>query len=271
MSRSATSLSLCDCTNRCVHGRLKTLCMSASRAGRSLGGQFAVDQLAVVARGGGHVEWAFLASLDLETRDTGRAQGGHMVRQSQVFHREGKPLARIAAHRGAVAEREGSVGYLIGIAARVGALAAIAAAAERLGREQTQAAVRITQGAVNENFRLDAGRGRDVADLLECQLAGQDNAAEAETAQSVGPGAIVDAQLRAGVQLHIGEVLADQVIHAEVLNDEGVHADVGEGRDRFDQFGQFILTDQCVDSHEDAAARLEAVSIGGDLRLLRPA
>src|SRR5207244_3777653 len=35
VSLSATSLSLCDCTKRRVHGRLKTLCMSASSSGRS--------------------------------------------------------------------------------------------------------------------------------------------------------------------------------------------------------------------------------------------
>ena len=183
VSRSATSLSLCDCTNSCVHGRLKTVCRSASIAGRSSSCEPAVEQPAVVVGRGGDVERAFLAALDLEARDAGRTQRRQMIGQGQVLHREGKALC---ADRGAPASRRagfsGASADLVGIAARIGALAAVAAAAERLRGEQAQAAVRVTQRAVNEDLGFDARRGGDVVHFLEGQLAGQHHAAETRAA-----------------------------------------------------------------------------------------
>jgi len=55
------------------------------------GSQAAVEQLAVVVGGRGHVQRAFLAALDLEARDPRGAQGRQVVGQGQVLHREGNP------------------------------------------------------------------------------------------------------------------------------------------------------------------------------------
>src|SRR5204863_5871160 len=101
--------------------------------------------------------------------------------------------------------------------------------------------------------------------LFKRQLAGEDDAREAEAVQGGGAGAVVDRQLRAGVQFQRREVAAHQVINAQVLDDEGVHADVGEVGDVVHQFGQFVLANEGVDGDEDAAARLQAVGVGGDL------
>ena len=75
-----------------------------------------------------------------------------------------------------------------------------------------------------------SGRGGDVVDFLEGQLAGQHHAGEAEPVQGLGPGAVVDRQLRAGVQFQLGEVLPGQAVDAQVLQDERIDADVARGR-----------------------------------------
>ena len=132
VSRSATSLSLCDCTNRRVHGRLNTVCRSASMSRPLLLRQPAVDEAAVIVGRRGDVERAFLAALDLEARHPRRPQRRDVVRQGQVLHAEREALARVALHRRAVAQRQRRPADLVAIAAGIGALAAVAAAAQRL-------------------------------------------------------------------------------------------------------------------------------------------
>ena len=94
---------------------------------------------------------------------------------------------------------------------------------------------------MDEDFGLDAGRRRHVADFLEGQLARQHDAAEAEPGERLRPGPVVDGQLRAGVQFQFREMLAEDVINAEVLKNDRIDADVGQGANGLDQFGQFVL------------------------------
>ena len=118
---------------------------------------------------------------------------------------------------------------------------------------------------MNEDFRLDAGRGGDVADLLEGQLTGQHDAREAHLRECLRPGPVVHRQLRARVQLQLREVAADEVVDAQVLDDERIDADVRDRGEVIDQFAEFILPHQCVDGDENAAPRREAVRVGRDL------
>ena len=55
------------------------------------------------------------------------------------------------------------------------------------------------------------------------------------------------------------------MIDAQILHDERIDADVVQGGEGLDQLGQLVLADQRVDGDEDAAARLQAVGVGGDL------
>ncbi len=96
-------------------------------------------------------------------------------------------------------------------------------------------------------------------------FAGQHDAGEAEPAQGVRPGPVVDGQLGAGVQLQFGEVLAGDAVDAQVLEDNGIDADIADGGEVLDQFGQLFLLDQRVDGHEDSPARLETVGVGHHL------
>ncbi len=197
-------------------------------------------------------------------RSAGRWSG-----RARSFIENGKALGRVALDRRAVAQGVRGAGHFERIAAGIGAFAAVAAAAERLRREQAQAAVGVAQRPVDEHLRLDAAGRRDVADFLERQLAGQHDAGEAEPGQRLRPRPVVDRQLRAGVQFQLREVRAEDVIDAEVLEDDRIDADVGEGGEGFDQFGQLILANQRVDGDEDAAARRQAVSVGRDLGAAR--
>ena len=71
-------------------------------------------------------------------------------------------------------------------------------------------------------------------------------------------------QLRAGMKLEPREVLARELIDAQVLDNQGIDADLIQGGERCNQFRQLILADDGIDGHEDAPPRLEAVSVGGD-------
>src|SRR5207244_7640198 len=96
----------------------------------------------------GDVERTLLAPLDLEARHAGRPQRRDVVGQRQVLHAEWEALPRVALHRAAVAQRQRGASDFVAVAAGVGALAAVAAAAERLRAEQAQAAVRVAQRPV---------------------------------------------------------------------------------------------------------------------------
>ncbi len=133
-----------------------------------------------------------------------------MIGQGEVLHGKGKAARRIAFDFGAVAERVWGTGDFIGIAARIGAFAAIAAATQGLRREQTQAAVGVAKGAVDEDFRFDAGCLRDVMDFFESQFSRQDHAAKAEVLENFRAGPVVDRHLRAAVQFQLREVLANR-------------------------------------------------------------
>src|SRR5918996_685832 len=82
-------------------------------------GQAAIEQAAVVIRGGRHVQRTFLASFNLEARDSCRAQRWHMIGESQVLHREWKAMPGIALDGGAVAESQWSAGDVVIVAAGV--------------------------------------------------------------------------------------------------------------------------------------------------------
>ncbi len=106
----------------------------------------------------------------------------------------------VALHVLSVAQlQRGAADFEI-IPARIGALAPVAAPPQALGRKQAQTAVRITQGAVNEDFRLDARCRRDIAHFLESQLARQHHAGKAHLPKHFRTGSIVHRQLGAGVQ-----------------------------------------------------------------------
>ena len=72
---------------------------------------------------------------------------------------------------------------------------AVAAAAEGLRTEEADAAVGVTERAVDEDFSLHAGVAGDIVDFLQRQFAGQHNALEAHVTQRFGSGAVVHGEL----------------------------------------------------------------------------
>ncbi len=227
------------------------------------GGHAAIDKLAVVIGRGGHVERALLAALDLEAGHPGGAQGWQVIGQGQVFHGEGEARGRIAADFGTVTQGERSAGDFIGIATGIGAFPAVAGTAEGLRRKKTQAAVSITQCAVDEDFRFNAGGARDVVDFLEGQFAGQHNAREAKLLDAP-PGPIVNRHLRAAMQLQTGKMTADGAVHTEILQDDRIDAEIFQRGKGVDQFGKLVLANERIDGHENTPAPLQSMRVGDD-------
>src|SRR5207253_277769 len=135
----------------------------------------------------------------LEARNAGSLQGRQVIRQRKIFHGKWKALTGIAFNGGAVTQLQGGTADVESIAARVGALAPIAAAAKRLRREKAQAAVGITQRPMNEDLGFNARGLGDVVDLLEGQFPRQHHAAKTKIAERLGPRSVVNCKLRAGM------------------------------------------------------------------------
>ena len=106
-----------------------------------------------------------------------------MIRQGAgLSSRTESPCAGSRLTGCAVARRWWPVCDLVGIAAGISTLAAVAAAAS-VCDETDRAAVGVTERPVDEHLGFDARRGRHIVDFLEGQFASQDDAGEAEVVQ----------------------------------------------------------------------------------------
>ena len=133
-----------------------------------------VDGLAVGLRRRGDVRAALEPALDLE-RDHARRRSAASIRS---YAARSCGLSRYA--RSPRSRARAVHDHLVGQPAGLGALAAVgAAAAERLAR-QALAAVRDAQRPVDEHLHRHVGRGGHLADVVERQLAGQDDPLDAE-------------------------------------------------------------------------------------------
>src|SRR5438105_15784717 len=68
--------------------------------GTLLGSQAAVDQLAVIPGGCGHIKRALLASFHFEARDARSPQGRYVIRAGQIRRANRTALAEIAPNAG---------------------------------------------------------------------------------------------------------------------------------------------------------------------------
>ena len=173
-------------------------------------------------------------------------------------------MCRAAFCRSAVAQRFRRAADLKIVPARICALAAIAAAPVGLRRKKTQAAVRIAERAVNEDFSLYARRRRDVRDFFQRQFARKHYPREAHRLQRFRARAIVHGQLRARVQFKFRKMFADNLISAQILNDQGIDANLAHCAQRVDQLVQFVLKNQRIYGDEHAPFAFELMSERGD-------
>ena len=104
---------------------------------------------------------------------------------------------------------------------------------------------------VRRDLARAAARG-DRRHLREGQLAREDDAAEAAFLQREDALQVVGNELRRGVELQRGEVLAHELRDAEVLHDQPAGPDLRQPRQRLDRARELILVQQRVERDVDA-------------------
>ena len=154
--------------------------------GARYGWRDAVEYLAVALRDGGDVEGGLHATLYLERGDACGTQGGEMLVETQVAHRERQRLVA-----GGVGVRE---------PAAVGAASAVAAAVLLHGGEEAESGDGVAERAVDEHLYLHATSLGDGLDVLERELAREDDAGEAKLLQGEDALEVMGDELRGGVQ-----------------------------------------------------------------------
>jgi len=222
------------------------------------GGEGAVEEVAVVVDGGGDVEGGLFAAFDLEGGDAGGKEVGEGGAGGEVLHGEEE------AGGGAGRRGVGVVGGE-GVAAGVGAGAAVAGAGAEEGGVEAEAGVGVAEGAVDEAFGLGGKGGGDGAELVDGQFAGEGDAPEAEAGGGAGAFEVVERHLRGGVQAQAREEAPCDGGDAEVLDDDGVDvAALAEG-ERADEGFQFVVAEEGVEGDVDAAGAGQGMGVGDDL------
>ncbi len=140
------------------------------------------------------------------------------------------------------------VDQAVAAAAGLGALAAVAAPSADGVAHVALPAVRDTQRPVDETLELQGGAGADGPDLVQAQLAGQDDAPEANGFQEGDPRGGVVVHLGAGDEGQGREVRFEQ---AHILDDGGVDANVVEPVQQANGLGQLVVVEQGVDGDID--------------------
>ena len=199
-----------------------------------------VYRLPVGAGGQGDVIGVFVASFNLQRRHAQLHDVGHLLQGVEVAGRE--QVAGVIEWAQAVIDN-----HLVGQATRLGALAAIgAAAAPRLGGEAL-AGVGDAQRAMHKHFQLAGGRGADGADVVQGEFAGQHHAADPKLLRQVDAFGAGQAHLRAAVDGQVGGDLPRQLGHGHVLHDDAVGAGGGDVGQSAHGFIQFVVEDEGVE------------------------
>ncbi len=198
-----------------------------------------VDRGAVEADRRAHVLGALEPALDLHRGHAERDQIGDRGGRLEVLR--GQEVGRVAE----VAER--AVDHeAVREAARLGAGAAVrAAAADRLAREAL-ARVGDAERAVHEDLQLHGGRAADRGDLVDRELAGEDHARRAELLRELDGRGVGARHLRGRVDRQPGGERAGEAGEAEVLHDDRVGGGLGAGVDRGLDERQLVVEDQGV-------------------------
>ena len=201
----------------------------------------AVQELAVVGGGVFDVVHVLQTAFDFEGGDAGVDHGAEMVGGGEVAERE---EVLVFAQEVAVGVVE-----VVGGAAGLRTAAAVAAAVVEVLAEVALAAVADAEGPLDKGFQLDGGVAAYVLHLLEGGLAGQDDAAEADTLQKLDARQVGVVGLGAGMELDGRQVAFQQ---AEVLDDGGIDSGVVELVEHADGILYLVVEEECVDGGKDA-------------------
>ena len=111
---------------------------------------------------------------------------------------------------------------------------------------------------MDEDLDLDAAALGDGTDLIERELAREDDADEAEFLQGEDAFEVVGHELRGGVEREGGKVLPHKPGDAEILHDESVGAKLVENGELLDGGGQLLVFDERVEGDVDLLAAQRA-------------
>ena len=226
------------------------------RQGERLIGQRRIERRPIRPRCDRHILRALQAAFDLEAPHAELDQrldqivGGEILRAQQVG-----PLAEIAD---CAIDDE-----FIRQAAGLGALPPIGAAAPQRLARQALAAVGDAERTVNEHFHRRLGAGPDAANVVERQLAGQDDPLDSQPADEFDPARLGERHLRRAVDRQARREAADQADEAQVLHDDGIRPGCDEAAEKAGRFGQFVGEDQRVEG--DIAQHVSPMEIGHHL------
>ena len=77
---------------------------------------------------------------------------------------------------------------------------------------------------MNKDFLFNSRNTTDILDIVQGQLARQNNALKPQIAQSFRPFAVMDGHLRAGMQPQSGKIFFNQPRRSQILNNHAVGA-----------------------------------------------
>ena len=234
------------------------------------GGERAVVELAVNVHCSGDVERRLLAAFDFKRRDAGFDQIGDQPARGEVLHREHQaagfrhrptmvvittivPAAGVFVIMVVITTIVGSGRRPEGVAAGIGAGAAVAGASAQERGVEAQAGIGVAQRAVQEGFEFDGGVAGDGAEFRQGEFAGEGDAGEAEAGGGADAFEVVEGHLGGGVQAQGGEMAAGEAGHAEILHDDGVGAAVGAAGEGAEEVGQFGVAQEGVERDVHAA------------------
>ena len=238
------------------------LVASGERRGAPLDGR--VQGTAVLVDDVGDVLGPLHAAFDLEAAHAGVDQlgkqivGGEIARAEQIVElgvgcsarsrsaRRGRsPLLRPPRELLAAVEDQP-----VRHPAALRALAAVRAPMLQRFARQALPRPAHAQGSVDEALELEIGALREEPDLLDGQLARQDDAGDPELLRDTGSLGAGDGHLRRGVERELRADRAGEPQRAQILHEDGVGSRAGNGRERLLGERKLAVEDQGVEGDE---------------------
>ena len=198
-----------------------------------------IQHLAIMRGDIFHIAHVFVTPFNFEGANPGVDQRAEVRRLIVIFHRQEVFFER---HHAALIVFQG-----IRQTAGLRAIAPVSAA-PRLGVGNIAlTGIGHAQRAVNKEFNRRVGCLVDIADLIEVQLARQNNLRKSDVREKLRLLNGADIALGAGVKLNRRDI---QFQNAHILNDQGVNAGLVEIGDQTLRRLQFIIMKNGVQGHE---------------------
>ena len=176
--------------------------------------------------------------LDLQRGNAETAKLRQKLHRLQILRREQKSMP---------------VTCLVIPAARLFALAAVAAPAAECGGEQAASGKAAAERPVHEHLQFHRRTFRDPPQLLQRHLPFENHPADSERGGSGDPGGVVNAHLRGGVQRQLRKVFPTELHHRRILHDQRIGLESRELGEKLRRLIQLLLPEQRIEGEVDPA------------------